>query len=433
MIFAGYILISQQQDIFKEEMERRGRLLTGTLSKISREALFIYEFSTLSQNVKSFEEEKDVISAKIINNNGRIVASINSSEEGRFTVENYEFDEGQKYRENSLVSVENINVNDENIGKAVIVLSLNSMHDKISYSVKMIIYILAVSFLFLLFIINIFSGYLLQPVVSLANVVREIPEKDFKIEKLKEKNPPIELKELYNSIIWMYEEMLTIRKRFVERTQMATIGKMSAYFAHEIRNPLEAMSGAVEVIKMRGKANSDDFFDIIKEEIMTLNEFLNEFLDFTRLKSYEFEKLNLNKVIKDIITLLEPMSKAKNIDFIYEKPEEEFFIEGDVNKVKSVFANIFLNSMEAIEEVGLIKIQFRKEDGFIFVCIEDNGKGFPDGDIDKIFNPFFTTKKSGNGIGLSIAKEIIESHNGEILVELGKTTMFTIKLPLVKG
>jgi len=433
MIFIGYILVSQQQDIFKEEIERRGRLLASTLAKISREPMLVYEFSTLNQNVLSFEEEKDVIEAKILNNNGRIVASIDHEEEGKFAESDYELTEKHKYLDNKFLSTAEIRYNNVYMGKAVIVLSLDSMYEKISYSVKMIVIVLGVSFLFLLLFINFVSDHLLKPVINLANIVRKIPNRNFEIEELKDKKPPKELQELYNSVIWMYEEMLMIRKRLIERTQMATIGKMSAYFAHEIRNPLEAMSGAIEVIKIKGDFSTEStFFEIIKEEITTLNKFLDEFLNFTRIKSYMFEKIDLNHLIKDIHVLLQPMFKAKNIELIYQEPETEHLVQGDISKIKSVITNILFNALEALNDGGFVKIELNKNKDFIEIKIEDNGKGINDKDIEKIFNPFFSTKKTGNGIGLSISKEIVEGHDGEILVEADTNTIFTVKLPVYK-
>lgn len=432
MVFVGYILISQQKDIFKEEIERRGRLLASTLAKISREPILVYEFSALNQNVLSFKGEKGVIEAKILNNKGRIVASIDQSEEGEFAAAKYRSDLKQSYFENKLLSIEKIKHNQLEMGTAVIVLSLDSMNQKINYSVKMIIFILGLSFLILFIFINFASSYLLKPVILLTDLVRQIPNSKFEIEALKNQNPPAELQELYNSIIWMYEEMLLIRTRLIEKTQMATIGKMSAYFAHEIRNPLEAMSGAVEVLKIKGDFSdaNEIFFDIIKEEIATLNSFLDEFLNFTRIKSYSFERFNLTKLMQDMITLLKPMFKAKNIELISNFAASEILIEADINKIKSVITNILLNSKEAIKENGIVKIELIQKQDLIEIIITDDGQGINKTDLDKIFNPFFSTKKAGNGIGLSIAKEIIEAHKGKILVESKAVTIFRIQLPL---
>ncbi|MGM0549067.1 MAG: sensor histidine kinase [Bacillota bacterium] len=432
MVFVGYILISQQKDIFQEEIERRGRLLASTLAKISREPILVYEFSALNQNVLSFKGEKGVIEAKILNNKGRIVASIDKTEEGEFAAAKYLSDSKQSYFADKLLSIEKIKHNELEMGRAVIVLSLDSMNKKINYSVKMIVFILGISFVFLFIFINFASSYLLKPVILLTNLVRKIPDSKFEIEALKKQNPPAELEELYNSIIWMYEEMLLIRKRLIEKTQMATIGKMSAYFAHEIRNPLEAMSGAVEVLKIKGDFSNSNkmFFDIIKEEIATLNSFLDEFLNFTRIKSYSFEKFNLTKLIKDIIILLKPMFKAKNIELVFDFAENEILIEADLNKIKSVITNILLNAKDAIKEKGLVKIELTKKRDLIEIRITDDGQGINKADLDKIFNPFFSTKKAGNGIGLSIAKEIIEAHKGKILVKSTANTIFRIQLPL---
>jgi len=318
MILVAYVLIVQQKDIFQEEIERRGVLLARTLAEISKEALLVHEFSTLSKNVTSFNSEQDVVEAKIINNNGRILAALNRDLEGKF-IEN-SFEEKQSYLDDDkLITSKDIIIDGEVIGRTIITLSQQTLKDKINYSIRMMIIILAAAFLLLAFIIHITADYILKPITNLAKIVRKIPESDFNISKLKSKNPPLELKELYNSVIWMYEEMLIIRKSLIEKTQLATLGKMSAYLAHEIRNPLEAISGAVEVIKLKKELNSQNgFLKIINEEIDTLNNFLDEFLNFARIKSYKFKKIDIINLLNDISKLLEAMTDNNNITLIKE-------------------------------------------------------------------------------------------------------------------
>ncbi|RQD70687.1 MAG: two-component sensor histidine kinase, partial [Halanaerobium sp. MSAO_Bac5] len=154
MTVIGYILVVQQRDIFQAEMERRGKLLARTLAEISKEAMLIYEFSTLVQNVRSLEGEEDLRNAKIINNNGRILASLNRDTEGSFTDSDYSQD--RKYWEdNYLITVETINANGVEMGKSIIVLSQQSMLNRIGYSVKLIIIILVIALALLFIIINI--------------------------------------------------------------------------------------------------------------------------------------------------------------------------------------------------------------------------------------------------------------------------------------
>jgi len=432
MLLVGYVLIVQQKDIFQEEIERRGKLLARTLAEISKEALLVHEFSTLSKNVMSFESEQDVVGVKIINNNGRILAALDRDLEGTFNKKSYE--QKQNYvDDDKLITVTDIIVDEDVIGRTIITLSQQTLKNKINYSIRMMIIILTSAFLLLTFIIHITSDYFLEPITNLAKIVRKIPESDFKISKLKSKNPPLELKELYNSVIWMYEEMLIIRKSLIEKTQMATLGKMSAYLAHEIRNPLEAISGAVEVIKLKRESDfHNGFFEIINEEIETLNNFLEEFLNFARIKSYEFKKIDIINLLNDISKLLESMIKNNNITLIKEFNSQHRYIKGDINKIKSVFTNIILNSVEAIKKSGYIKIKVEDDEDFILIYIEDNGSGINNKDLDKIFDPFFTTKKSGSGIGLSISKEIIEKHDGKIDAEVENNTIFKIKLPIYK-
>ena len=123
MILVAYVLIVQQKDIFQEEIERRGVLLARTLAEISKEALLVHEFSTLSKNVTSFNSEQDVVEAKIINNNGRILAALNRDLEGKF-IEN-SFEEKQSYLDDDkLITSKDIIIDGEVIGRTIITLCL---------------------------------------------------------------------------------------------------------------------------------------------------------------------------------------------------------------------------------------------------------------------------------------------------------------------
>ena len=126
------------------------------------------------------------------------------------------------------------------------------------------------------------------------------------------------------------------------------------------------------------------------------------------------------------------MIENNDITLSKEFNSQHKYIKGDINKIKSVFTNIILNSIEAIKKSGYIRIKVENDEDYIFIYIEDNGSGIKSEDLDKIFNPFFTTKKSGSGIGLSISKEIIEKHKGKIEADVEENTIFKIKLPIYK-
>jgi len=247
----------------------------------------------------------------------------------------------------------------------------------------------------------------------------------------------VEIQKVGEALENMRRKLLENRKELVTKAKFATMGKIAFNLAHEIRNPLEAISGSIEILGTDIKKGSEryDYVTIIKDEIDNLNDYLTEFLEFTRSKPRNREYRKIENLIEDTLFLLMPLIKKSSISLSkkYTGSGASSFI--DANQMKRVFLNILLNSIESLSEGGRIEIktELDSKESKMIISIKDNGCGIPEEDRENIFEPYFTTKKNGSGIGLALSKKIINQHEGtiEIMSFFGKETDVIIHLPII--
>ncbi|NLD92346.1 MAG: CHASE2 domain-containing protein [Fibrobacter sp.] len=235
-----------------------------------------------------------------------------------------------------------------------------------------------------------------------------------------------------------YKDMLLDKLHLLQnemrmKERLVTIGEMSSKVAHEIRNPLNAIQLHLSLLKRKqATGNVDEFIDVIHEESERLNRYITSLLQFGRPLVLTIKKINVIEEINSIKKLLAPELNNKAIDIQIRHEVTDLIIAADGDQLREVFINIIKNSVESIDDGGMIHIRtFLKKDIF-FIEFADNGKGIPQDIVDKIFTPFFTTKKHGTGLGLAIVRKIIEAHHGTIEINstVGKGTSIAIGIPV---
>ncbi|WP_207893639.1 ATP-binding protein [Tepidibacillus fermentans] len=221
----------------------------------------------------------------------------------------------------------------------------------------------------------------------------------------------------------MYEIARNIQK-------LSLIGQLSAALVHEIRNPLTSIKGFLQLIE--SGIIEKNYFDIIHSEFQRIELILSELLVVTRPQVTVFHKQSIQSIIHHVIALMQPQATLHNIELISNLANEPLWIECDENQLKQVFLNLIKNSIEAMPNGGQIRIDVTKASSFTKIRIIDQGCGIPKDIMDKIGQPFFTTKKNGTGLGIMISRKIIEIHKGimNIQSEEKKGTTITIQLPL---
>jgi two-component system sensor histidine kinase AtoS len=226
-------------------------------------------------------------------------------------------------------------------------------------------------------------------------------------------------------------------KEYLLRTErIASVAELAAGVAHEINNPLGIIQNYLVLLKNKTiDANALSKLAKIEEQLQSIVEITGNLLSFSRLKEVPKEKIDLIRVLNGAVLLLDHKLKSKHIRVTRVYSNKEAFIIGDENKLKQVFINLLINSIEAVLEGGIIHIGIcaDRSEGYVEVRIIDNGYGIPREILPKIFNPFYSTKthKNNAGLGLSICQHIIESHQGLISCQSNEVTTFAVKLPLI--
>lgn len=214
--------------------------------------------------------------------------------------------------------------------------------------------------------------------------------------------------------------------------KLAAVGQLAAGVAHEIRNPLTSMKGYTEFLQLDEKDPERlEFLNIILDEIERVNGIVEDFMVLAKPKAVELEEKNLVPVMKNVLSLLDFEARKKNVRLHFDCDKEIIQIECDENRLKQVFLNFIKNGIEAMPNGGDLHVKIDIQDRNVQISIQDTGVGIPAEKLKKLGEPFYTTKKNGNGLGLMVSFKIIESHNGKVFVESepNKGTTFNIVLP----
>lgn len=231
-------------------------------------------------------------------------------------------------------------------------------------------------------------------------------------------------------------EKKNLQIQLERREKLFAMGELAAGVAHEIRNPLNSINVIAQRIQTEFEPLSDKdeymkLISIVRTEVNRVNNIIKQFLEYARPAKLHKELCNINTLIEDSILIIESEARQQNI-VINREFEESLEIQIDVEKFKQVLINLLRNSMEAMEFGGSINVSTQRLLNSFKIVIADTGAGIPTEILSKIFNLYFTTKSTGNGLGLSIVHQIISEHNGKIQIEsnVNQGTNVVINLPV---
>jgi PAS domain S-box-containing protein len=237
-------------------------------------------------------------------------------------------------------------------------------------------------------------------------------------------------------------QYLAMRSDITERKQteellhrqdkLAAVGQLAAGVAHEIRNPLTSMKGYAEFLQLDEEdPQRREFLDIILDEINRVNNIVEEFMVLAKPKTVELEEKNIVPILRNIVSLLEFEARKRRVKLHFNANNDIVQIECDENRLKQVFLNFIKNGIEAMPDGGDLYVSAEVENNNVEISIKDTGVGIPPEKLQKIGEPFYTTKKEGTGLGLMVSFKIIESHKGKVYIESeqNKGTTFRILLP----
>ena len=228
------------------------------------------------------------------------------------------------------------------------------------------------------------------------------------------------------------QEQLKLEEKLRRAEHLSAIGEMTAGVSHEIRNPLGIIKSSAELLKkkMAQLDAATTIPDIIVEESVRLNNIIKDFLDFARPMKPDLRPCRIENIIEKNISFLEPKLLEKGIEIEKRFSDSIPEILADSSMLYQAFLNLLLNSFQAMDDEGRIIISLFYDDTEVVILFEDQGRGIGEEDLKKIWNPFFTTKEMGTGLGLGIVKNIIESHGGEIELSNRESTGVQVEIIL---
>lgn len=239
-------------------------------------------------------------------------------------------------------------------------------------------------------------------------------------------------------ILYMYkkgEDIIKLHMNIKELEKDKQIKTSLFKITHEIKNPIAVCKSYLDMFDINNKEH-DKYIVILKEEIQKILILLQDFLSMNKIKVQK-EILDINMLLEDIVDQFSPVLKEKNIKLKYNISQDEVFVDGDYNRLSQVLVNMIKNAIEALTTTKnpYINIDYEIDSNIFKIIIEDNGSGIAKEEIEKIKEPFYTTKKDGTGLGVSLSCEIIEAHEGTLnyISKVNEGTKVIITLPVLSS
>ena len=230
------------------------------------------------------------------------------------------------------------------------------------------------------------------------------------------------------------KELKDTQNMLVQTEKLSSLGHLVSEMAHEVNNPLQAISGRAQLSLMDEIPNKEleENLKIIENQCYRARDIIKRLLEFSRPSKGEVKEMDLKDIADDTIKLVEHQYTLAGIEILREYSPDEIKVKVDVNQIEEVFFNIVKNASEAMESGGSITVSTSKEGGKARIAFKDTGSGIPEEVMKNIFDPFYTTKDDGTGVGLSVCYGLIKDHGGELRYESkpGEGTTAIITFPM---
>jgi signal transduction histidine kinase len=242
------------------------------------------------------------------------------------------------------------------------------------------------------------------------------------------------LENSYRQLQQQSEHILAVEAQLRRAEKLSTLGEMAAVLAHEVRNPLGSIRGTAEILKDDYPAGSakHEFIEIQIKETERLNNVVEDFLRMARQQPIEKSSCSIAEELDTIVKLTENQAKTGKVTVIRAFQDGNLFIHADGEKLRQAFLNIMINALQATPEGGTVSVAAVRTQNGCEISFSDTGSGVDSHSLERVYDPFFTTKQDGTGLGLSISRKIVEGHGGtiEIESERGNGTKVVVRLPL---
>lgn len=279
-----------------------------------------------------------------------------------------------------------------------------------------------------------------RPMTELQDKIEQVREGDLTVSvNFADRNDEIgDLGKDFNDMVRQLresrEEIQRLHRTQISRAEhLATLGELAAGLAHEIRNPLAGIAGVIEIIgrDLPKESPARAVLKDVRSEVQHINRIVSELLEIARPKQPDFRKADLNATAEHAVMFAKDQAASRGVEIELTRDPDAVEIEHDTGQIHQVLLNLLLNGVQACDQGGKVVLQVAHNEDSAQLTVVDTGKGIPPEILANIFRPFFTTKGNGTGLGLSLARRMVEGHGGRLEVSswVGKGSRFTVMLP----
>ncbi len=470
LLLQGSILVYNDIKTLKTNIVESLSVLASAIGSMSRAAILFEDARTGRRILSSLEDEKQIDFAVIYLTDGQIFATYSRNKNAQFGPPPFDH-EGQEITKRGIEIIKNIVLEDEVLGKIYIKANLNEMEAKIENQLILVVGIFSIILLVSIPLSVLLQRFISEPILSLAQTAQKVSQlTDYSLRATYEGKD--ELGVLYTG----FNEMLTqiqsrdqtlaqyrsnleelvnertreleaAQKELVSKEKLAVMGTLSAMVSHEIRNPLGTIRNTIFNIKQLVSKNNyalEPELDRIERNVVRCDHIIEELLDFTRLQEKSLEPVKMDPWLNELIdeqSIPEAMTVTTNL-----KSQAVVYIDNE--SFRRAVINVIQNGIQAMTKVKpgkkpeqseqkdmRLTIESRVDQDRVEVVITDSGEGIPQASLEKIYEPLYSTKSFGVGLGLPIVKGIMEQHLGGIDIDsqVGIRTKVTLWLPMKKG
>jgi signal transduction histidine kinase len=396
------------------------------------------DIDAMNEIIDHLEEEEGILQVLVFFPDGRLFTDGTDNDfnygmifEDNFIQKSIDSSEDLLVIEDNMIRVSKPIILHEKIGILVLDYSTKNIEMIVQTSISNIV----ITSISIITIVGISAAYLSKsisiPILKMKKNVELISKGKSGIKN--DDSGIIELDELSNMITELGIKIEKYQQELVKKERLSTIGEMAARITHDLRNPLTTIKNSIEILKIKKPEiikDNQQYFDMMHDAASRMNHQIDEVLGFVKIKPSEKTNVKFQELLSKI---LETIELPNNIEI--KRPKEDYIIWCDSIQLQNVLINLILNSVQSIgKDHGKITINLEKEDEYDKITIEDTGSGIPESSLETIFEPLYTTKQNGTGLGLVSCKNIIEAHKGKIYAQNSSKegAIFTILIPSLK-
>ncbi len=437
----GYVGVNLTKQFVHDRFEDRISYLARYLALNAELGILIDDRPMLKRLAYNLMTANDVGKVEIFNKEGVGVASVFKDIPGPFSVVETPVLPSESETENRFFDVFEQGLKIQNpIGMIQITYStwdlerlLSRIENRFVWLSSALAFFAAVAFYFL-------SRSLVAPVTQLATAARQVEQGNLNT-RVYPCGPP-ETRRLaasFNSMLDSLEKnrkaLENVYQELMKQNTLAEIGKFSMMIAHEVKNPLSIIKSSLDLLKKDCDLSSGEIMvEYMEDEIVRLNRLIEDFLAFARPARPSFRPVDLNALLIEIVSKFRMQEGQYSVEIESDIPSEPFQTEADPDLITRAMSNILRNALEANGAKGIVRVKVFCGSLTWKVAIEDQGEGIDSGMLEKIFEPFYTTRSKGTGLGLAYVFQVIMAHSGNVWAEKGEYggAVFNVELPTRK-